>query len=167
MITDETADETAPQAPGGLDTVEQAIAEVAAGRAIVVVDDASRENEGDIVFAAGKATPELLAFTIRYARGLICVPMLGEDLDRLQLPPMTSDNREHMGTAFTISVDARDGITTGISAADRARTIRTLVDSATEPYEIVRPGHVFPLRYACCAGPGTPRQRSTWPGWPA
>src|SRR5258707_9551793 len=74
--------------------------------------------------------------------------MLGVDLDRLQLPPMTSDNQEHMGTAFTISVDARDGITTGISAADRARTIRTLVDSATEPYEIVRPGHVFPLRYA-------------------
>jgi 3,4-dihydroxy 2-butanone 4-phosphate synthase / GTP cyclohydrolase II len=131
-----------------LDTVERAIAEIAAGRPIVVVDDATRENEGDIVFAASKATPELLAFTIRYARGLICVPMLGEDLDRLQLPQMTSDNREHMGTAFTISVDARDGITTGISAADRARTIRALVDSATEPYEIVRPGHVFPLRYA-------------------
>jgi 3,4-dihydroxy 2-butanone 4-phosphate synthase / GTP cyclohydrolase II len=131
-----------------LDTVERAISEIAAGRAIVVVDDASRENEGDIVFAASKATPELLAFTIRYARGLICMPMLGEDLDRLQVPPMTSDNQEHMGTAFTISVDARDGITTGISAADRARTIRTLVDSATEPYEIVRPGHVFPLRYA-------------------
>jgi 3,4-dihydroxy 2-butanone 4-phosphate synthase / GTP cyclohydrolase II len=143
------ADETAPQrADVVLDTVELAIAEIAAGRAIVVVDDASRENEGDIVFAASKATRELLAFTIRYARGLICVPMLGEDLDRLQLPPMTSDNQEHMGTAFTISVDARDGITTGISAADRARTIRTLVDSATEPYEIVRPGHVFPLRYA-------------------
>jgi 3,4-dihydroxy 2-butanone 4-phosphate synthase / GTP cyclohydrolase II len=148
MITDETADETAPHGAEGLDTVEQAIADIAAGRAIVVVDDASRENEGDIVFAASKATPELLAFTIRYARGLICVPMLGEDLDRLQLPPMTSDNQEHMGTAFTISVDARDGITTGISAADRARTIRTLVDSATEPYEIVRPGHIFPLRYA-------------------
>ena len=131
-----------------LDSVQRAIADIAAGRAIVVVDEASRENEGDIVFAASKATPELLAFTIRYARGLICVPMLGEDLDRLQLPPMTSDNQEHMGTAFTVSVDARHGITTGISAADRARTIRTLVDSATEPYEIVRPGHVFPLRYA-------------------
>jgi 3,4-dihydroxy 2-butanone 4-phosphate synthase / GTP cyclohydrolase II len=131
-----------------LDSVERAISEIAAGRAIVVVDDASRENEGDIVFAASKATPELLAFTIRYARGLICVPMLGEDLDRLQVPPMTSDNQEHMGTAFTISVDGRDGISTGISAVDRARTIRTLVDSATEPYEIVRPGHVFPLRYA-------------------
>jgi 3,4-dihydroxy 2-butanone 4-phosphate synthase / GTP cyclohydrolase II len=141
------ADEAMPEGVQ-LDTVERAIAEIAAGRAIVVVDDASRENEGDIVFAASKASPELLAFTIRYARGLICVPMLGEDLDRLQLPPMTSDNQEHMGTAFTISVDARDGITTGISAADRARTIRTLVDSATEPYEIVRPGHVFPLRYA-------------------
>jgi len=143
------ADETAPQGSDGrLDTVERAITEIAAGHAIVVVDDASRENEGDIVFAASKATPDLLAFTIRYARGLICAPMLGEDLDRLQLPQMTSDNQEHMGTAFTISVDARDGITTGISAADRARTIRTLVDSATEPYEIVRPGHVFPLRYA-------------------
>ena len=145
MTTDHTP---APAAPGGLDTVERAITDIAAGRAIVVVDDASRENEGDIVFAASKATPELLALTIRYARGLICVPMLGADLDRLQLPQMTNDNQEHMGTAFTVSVDARDGITTGISAADRARTIRTLVDSATEPYEIVRPGHVFPLRYA-------------------
>ena len=141
---------TAAQGQGTvpLDGVERAIADIAAGRAVVVVDDANRENEGDIVFAASKATPELMAFTIRYARGLICAPMLGEDLDRLQLPPMTSDNQEHMGTAFTISVDARDGITTGISAADRARTVRVLVDSATEPYEIVRPGHIFPLRYA-------------------
>jgi 3,4-dihydroxy 2-butanone 4-phosphate synthase/GTP cyclohydrolase II len=132
----------------GLDDVERAVQDIQAGRAVVVVDDAARENEGDIVFAASKATPELLAFTIRHARGLICVPMLGKDLDRLQVPPMTSDNQEHMGTAFTISVDARLGITTGISAADRARTIRTLADSATEPHEIVRPGHVFPLRYA-------------------
>jgi 3,4-dihydroxy 2-butanone 4-phosphate synthase/GTP cyclohydrolase II len=131
-----------------LDTVERAIADIAAGRAVVVVDDANRENEGDIIFAAGKATPELMAFTIKEARGLICAPMLGAELDRLQLPQMTNDNQEHMGTAFTISVDARDGITTGISAADRARTVRVLVDSATEPYEIVRPGHVFPLRYA-------------------
>ena len=138
---------TAPD-PVPLDSVERAVADIAAGRPVVVVDDANRENEGDIVFAASKATTELMAFTIKYARGLICVPMLGEDLDRLQLPPMTSDNQEHMGTAFTISVDARDGITTGISAADRARTVRVLVDSATEPYEIVRPGHIFPLRYA-------------------
>jgi 3,4-dihydroxy 2-butanone 4-phosphate synthase/GTP cyclohydrolase II len=130
-----------------LDEVERAVADIAAGRAVIVVDAASRENEGDIIFAASKATPELLAFTIRYARGLICVPMLGKDLDRLQVPQMTQDNQEHMGTAFTISVDALHRITTGISAADRARTIRTLADSATEPYEIVRPGHVFPLRY--------------------
>jgi 3,4-dihydroxy 2-butanone 4-phosphate synthase/GTP cyclohydrolase II len=131
-----------------LDGVDRAIQDICAGRAVVVVDDAARENEGDIIFAASKATPELLAFTIRHARGLICVPMLGRDLDRLQLPPMTSDNQEHMGTAFAISVDARHGITTGISAADRARTIRALADSATEPHEIVRPGHLFPLRYA-------------------
>jgi 3,4-dihydroxy 2-butanone 4-phosphate synthase / GTP cyclohydrolase II len=137
-------------APDGtrLDQVARAIGQIAAGKAVVVVDDVTRENEGDIVFAASKASTELLAFTIRYARGLICMPMLGQDLDRLQLPPMTADNQEHMGTAFSVSVDARDGITTGISAADRARTIKTLCDSATEPYEIVRPGHIFPLRYA-------------------
>jgi 3,4-dihydroxy 2-butanone 4-phosphate synthase/GTP cyclohydrolase II len=140
------ADETTPQ-DVGLDTVERAIAEMAAGRAVVVVDDADRENEGDIIFAASKATPELLAFTIRHTSGVICVPMPGEELDRLQLPLMTAQNKERMRTAFTVSVDARDGVTTGISAADRARTVRTLVDSATEPYELVRPGHIFPLRY--------------------
>jgi len=130
-----------------LDAVERAIADIAAGRAVVVVDDADRENEGDIIFAASKATPALLAFTIRHSSGVICVPMLGEELDRLQLPLMTTQNNERMRTAFTVSVDARDGVTTGISAADRSRTVRTLVDSATEPYELVRPGHVFPLRY--------------------
>ncbi len=131
-----------------LDQVEQAVADIAAGRPVVVVDDADRENEGDLVFAASLASPELLAFTIRYARGLICVPMLGEDLDRLKLPQMTSDNQEHMGTAFTISVDAREGITTGISAADRARTIQLLADPGTQAGDLVRPGHLFPLRYA-------------------
>jgi len=131
-----------------LDSVEHAIAEIAAGRPVVVVDDADRENEGDIIFAASKATPQLMAFTIRHTSGVICAPMLGEDLDRLQLPLMTSQNNERMRTAFTVSVDARNGVTTGISAADRAKTVRTLVDSATEPYELVRPGHVFPLRYA-------------------
>src|SRR5712691_11103949 len=131
-----------------LDDVERAIADIAAGRAAVVVDDADRENEGDIIFAASKATTGLMAFTIRHTSGVICVPMPGEDLDRLQLPLMTAQNKERMRTAFTISVDARDGVTTGISAADRARTVRTLVDSATEPYELVRPGHIFPLRYA-------------------
>ena len=108
----------------------RAIKDIADGRPVIVVDDADRENEGDIVFAASKATPELLAFTIRYGRGLICVPMLGADLDRLNVPQMTSQNQEHHGTAFTISVDARHGITTGISAADRARTIQLLASPA-------------------------------------
>jgi 3,4-dihydroxy 2-butanone 4-phosphate synthase/GTP cyclohydrolase II len=130
-----------------LDDVARAVADIAAGRAVVVVDDADRENEGDIIFAASKATTELLAFTIRHTSGVICVPMPGEELDRLQLPLMTSQNNERMRTAFTVSVDARDGVTTGISAADRTKTVRRLVDSATEPYELVRPGHVFPLRY--------------------
>jgi 3,4-dihydroxy 2-butanone 4-phosphate synthase/GTP cyclohydrolase II len=128
-------------------SVEEAIADIAAGKAVVVVDDADRENEGDIIFAAAKATAELLTFTIRYSSGVICVPMEGADLDRLQIPLMTSQNRERMRTAYTVSVDARDGVSTGISAADRATTIRTLCDSATEPYELVRPGHIFPLRY--------------------
>jgi 3,4-dihydroxy 2-butanone 4-phosphate synthase/GTP cyclohydrolase II len=131
-----------------LDSVPRAITDIAAGKAVVVVDDADRENEGDIIFAASKATPELLAFTIRHTSGVICVPMPGEELDRLQLPLMTAQNKERMRTAFTVSVDARDGVTTGISAADRAKTVRTLVDSATDPYELVRPGHIFPLRYA-------------------
>ncbi|MGI9004735.1 MAG: bifunctional 3,4-dihydroxy-2-butanone-4-phosphate synthase/GTP cyclohydrolase II [Streptosporangiaceae bacterium] len=140
--------EPANQADVRLDSVEQAVAEIAAGRPVVVVDDADRENEGDIIFAASKATPELLAFAIRHTSGVICVPLPGAELDRLQLPLMTSQNNERMRTAFTVSVDARDGVGTGISAADRARTVRTLVDSATEPYELVRPGHIFPLRYA-------------------
>src|SRR6266852_607925 len=113
-----------------------------------MVDDADRENEGDIIFAASKATTALMAYAIRHTSGVICVPMPGEDLDRLQLPLMTAQNKERMRTAFTVSVDARDGVTTGISAADRARTVRALVDSATEPYELARPGHIFPLRYA-------------------
>ncbi|GAA4611128.1 bifunctional 3,4-dihydroxy-2-butanone-4-phosphate synthase/GTP cyclohydrolase II [Actinoallomurus liliacearum] len=130
-----------------LDSVEEAIADIAAGKAVLVVDDADRENEGDIIFAAAKATPELVAFTIRYSSGVICVPMEGRDLDRLQIPLMTAHNHERMRTAYTVSVDARDGVDTGISAADRAHTIRVLADSATEPYELVRPGHIFPLRY--------------------
>lgn len=130
------------------DSVEGAIADVAGGRPVLVADDTDRENEGDLVFAAAKATPDLLAFTIRYGSGVICVPMEGGTLDRLRLPPMTQHNTERMRTAYTVSVDARDGITTGISAHDRATTIRRLVDSATEPRELTSPGHVFPLRYA-------------------
>jgi 3,4-dihydroxy 2-butanone 4-phosphate synthase/GTP cyclohydrolase II len=128
------------------DDIERAIADLRAGKAIVVVDDEDRENEGDLVFAASKATPALLGFMIRYTSGVVCVPMEGRELDRLQLPPMTYVNEDRKHTAYTVSVDARDGITTGISAADRAHTIRVLVDSATEPFELTRPGHVFPLR---------------------
>jgi 3,4-dihydroxy 2-butanone 4-phosphate synthase/GTP cyclohydrolase II len=129
-----------------LDPVEQAIADIAAGKVVVVVDDEDRENEGDLVAAASKATPALLAFMIRYTSGVICVPMEGPDLDRLKLPPMTAVNEDRKRTAYAVSVDARDGISTGISAADRAHTVRVLVDSATEPFELTRPGHVFPLR---------------------
>jgi 3,4-dihydroxy 2-butanone 4-phosphate synthase / GTP cyclohydrolase II len=130
------------------DDVDRAIKDIAAGRPVVVVDDANRENEGDIIAAASLATPELLAFMIRYTSGVICAPLRGADLDRLQLPLMTSQNTERMRTAFTLSVDARDGVTTGISAADRATTITRLADPATTAQDLVRPGHVFPLRYA-------------------
>jgi len=131
-----------------LDDIDRAIKDVAAGRPVVVVDDANRENEGDIILPAAMATPELLAFMIRYTSGVICVPLPGAELDRLQLPLMTSQNTERMRTAFTLSVDARDGVSTGISAADRATTIARLVDPKTAAYDLVRPGHVFPLRYA-------------------
>jgi len=130
-----------------LDSVERAIADIAAGKAVVVVDDEDRENEGDIIFAAAKATPELMAFTIRYSSGVVCVPMPAEMLDRLEIPLMTPHNKDKLRTAYTVSVDARDGVTTGISAHDRAHTVRVLADSATEPWEVTRPGHVFPLRY--------------------
>jgi 3,4-dihydroxy 2-butanone 4-phosphate synthase/GTP cyclohydrolase II len=130
-----------------LDSVERAIADIAAGKAVVVVDDEDRENEGDIIFAAAKATPELMAFTIRHSSGVICVPMPGDMLERLEIPLMTPHNKDKLRTAYTISVDARDGVSTGISAADRAHTAKVLADSATEPWELTRPGHVFPLRY--------------------
>jgi len=129
-----------------LDSIERAIADIREGKAIVVVDDESRENEGDIIFAASKATPELMAFLVRYSSGLVCAPTTGEILDRLGIPLMTPHNREMMRTAYTISIDSRDGITTGISATDRARTCRVLADSATEPFELVMPGHILPLR---------------------
>jgi 3,4-dihydroxy 2-butanone 4-phosphate synthase/GTP cyclohydrolase II len=130
-----------------LDPIERAIQDIREGKAVVVVDDENRENEGDLIFAASRATPELCTFTIRHTSGMICVAMEGRELDRLGLPLMVFHNKERMRTAYTITVDARDGVSTGISAADRAKTIRTLADSATEPNELVRPGHIFPLRY--------------------
>lgn len=133
-----------------LDPVEQAVRDIAAGRPVVVVDDEDRENEGDLVVAAEMATPEIVAFMMSECRGLICAPMEGAELDRLELPQMVGHNTESMGTAFTVSVDAAPahGVTTGISAADRATTLRLLAGAAGEagPADFVRPGHVFPLR---------------------
>ena len=129
-----------------LASIETALEQVAAGRPVVVVDDEDRENEGDIIFAAQYATAELLAFTVRYSSGVICVPMLGARADALQLPPMTAVNEDRKGTAFTVTVDAREGVSTGISAADRAHTIRRLAASGATAGDFTRPGHVFPLR---------------------
>ncbi|MFE3140481.1 bifunctional 3,4-dihydroxy-2-butanone-4-phosphate synthase/GTP cyclohydrolase II [Streptomyces scopuliridis] len=131
-----------------LDPVEQAIRDIAAGRPVVVVDDEDRENEGDLVIAAEMATPEIIAFMMSECRGLICAPMEGPELDRLELPQMVGHNTESMRTAFTVSVDASGahGVTTGISAADRATTLRLLAAGDAEPSDFVRPGHVFPLR---------------------
>ncbi len=129
-----------------LDTIDQAIADIAAGKGVVVVDDEDRENEGDIVFAAEKVTHELVAFTMTHCRGLLCVPLEEDVLARLGLAQMVPENTERMQTAFTVSVDARVGVTTGISASDRALTIQALVDPETSSFDLVRPGHVFPLR---------------------
>ena len=129
-----------------LDPVEDALTAIAEGQPVVVVDDADRENEGDLIFAAGRATPDLLAFMIRHTSGVICVPMTAQMLDRLDLPPMTTVNQDKKQTAYSVSVDSRDGVSTGISAADRAHSIKVLADTATEPWELTRPGHVFPLR---------------------
>ncbi|MGH3520105.1 MAG: bifunctional 3,4-dihydroxy-2-butanone-4-phosphate synthase/GTP cyclohydrolase II [Haloechinothrix sp.] len=127
-------------------SIELAVAEIAAGRMVVVVDDEDRENEGDLVLAAEKATPECIGFMVRHTSGVLCVPMTGSALDRLRLPPMTQVNQDPKGTAYTVSVDAAEGISTGISAADRAATIRALADPRTGPADLTRPGHVFPLR---------------------
>jgi 3,4-dihydroxy 2-butanone 4-phosphate synthase/GTP cyclohydrolase II len=128
------------------DTIERAIADIAAGKAVVVVDDEDRENEGDLIFAAEKATPELVAFMVRYTSGYLCAPLTGEDCDRLGLPPMFADNQDKHGTAYTVTVDAREGVGTGISAADRATTLRKLADVAAAASDFTRPGHVVPLR---------------------
>ena len=137
-----------PSNPDGvrLDSVDAAIDAMRSGRALIVVDDEDRENEGDLIFAASAATPELVGFMIRHTSVYICVAMTGADLDRLGLPPMTAVNEDRKGTAYAVSVDARDVESTGISATDRARTIKVLSDSATEPGDLTRPGHVMPLR---------------------
>jgi 3,4-dihydroxy 2-butanone 4-phosphate synthase/GTP cyclohydrolase II len=129
--------------------VEQAIDAVRRGEFVVVVDDEDRENEGDLIIAAEKMTPDKMAFMIRYTSGVICLPMEGERLDELQLPLMVAGNQNTEGqrTAFTVSVDAHHGTTTGISAADRARTVEVMIDPTTVASDLARPGHIFPLRY--------------------
>src|SRR5688500_11649199 len=129
-----------------LDSIETAIAAVKSGRPVVVIDDEDRENEGDLIFASELATPELVAFMVRYTSGYICVAVTEADADRLDLPPMFRVNQDRLGTAYTVTVDAREGVTTGISASDRATTIRTLADADTTAQELSRPGHVVPLR---------------------
>ena len=126
--------------------VETALEEIRAGRILVVVDDEDRENEGDLTLAAEKATPETINFMAKYGRGLVCLALTEERLDHLRIGPMTAENTSQYGTAFCEAVDAREGVTTGISAYDRARTIHVAIDPATRPSDLSRPGHVFPLR---------------------
>jgi 3,4-dihydroxy 2-butanone 4-phosphate synthase / GTP cyclohydrolase II len=127
--------------------IEDAIAAIGAGEMVIVVDDADRENEGDLVMAAEYATPDKIAFFLNHTSGVICIPLTGDRLDALDLPPMVQENTESQRTAFTVSVDYRHGTTTGISAGDRAATIAALIDPATRPGDLARPGHTFPLRY--------------------
>jgi len=128
------------------DSVESAIADIAAGRLVIVTDDEARENEGDLIMAASKVRPEMLNMMIRYGTGIVCVSLLEAQLQRLGLKPMVPHNREAHRTDFTVSVDAAAGITTGVSVADRTRTISILADPEARPEALVQPGHVFPLR---------------------
>ncbi len=130
----------------GFDSITEAIEDIRLGKIVIVLDDEDRENEGDLTIAAEKVSPEAINFMAKHGRGLICLAMTGERLDELQIPLMVGNNTTKYGTAFTVSIEARHGVTTGISAADRATTIRTAVSRTTTPADLVRPGHVFPLR---------------------
>jgi 3,4-dihydroxy 2-butanone 4-phosphate synthase / GTP cyclohydrolase II len=127
-------------------SIEEAAADIREGRMVIIVDDEDRENEGDLACAAEKVTPEIINFMVTHARGLICMPLTEERCDELQLTMQVADNTSYLGTAFTVSIEARRGVTTGISAADRATTILTAVDPKTRPQDLARPGHIFPLR---------------------
>ena len=129
-------------------TVEEVVEDIRHGKFVIIVDDEDRENEGDLAIAAEQVTPEAITFMATYGRGLICMPIIGERLDQLQLPLMVSDNTARHSTAFTVSVDVTRGSTTGISAYDRAATVKALLDPNTKPGDLARPGHLFPLRYA-------------------
>ena len=127
-------------------SVQEAVAEIAAGRMVVVVDDEDRENEGDLTLAAEFVTPEAINFMAKFGRGLVCLTLTEERADHLRLGPMTQDNTSRFGTAFTESIEAREGVTTGISAADRSHTIRVAIDPLSTAAALARPGHIFPLR---------------------
>jgi 3,4-dihydroxy 2-butanone 4-phosphate synthase / GTP cyclohydrolase II len=129
-----------------LATIPEAIEDIKAGKIIIIVDDEGRENEGDLAIAAEKVTPEAINFMAKEARGLICMPVIGERLEELRIPMMVQDNTARFSTAFTVSIEAKHGVTTGISAQDRATTIRTVINPATRPEDIARPGHVFPIK---------------------
>ena len=126
--------------------IEEALEDIRQGKMVILVDDEDRENEGDLTMAAEKVTPEAINFMAKHGRGLICLSLTEERLNGLRLPMMVSDNTSRFQTAFTISIDGRKGVTTGISAADRATTILTAVDDQTQPEDVVSPGHIFPLR---------------------
>jgi 3,4-dihydroxy 2-butanone 4-phosphate synthase/GTP cyclohydrolase II len=130
----------------GLSSIEEAVKDVKEGKFVIIVDDEDRENEGDLALAAEKVSPQAINFMAKHGRGLICLPVVGERLDNLQLPLMVDENTCKFGTAFTVSVDAKQGTTTGISVADRAQTVKTVIDPLTQPDDLVRPGHIFPLR---------------------
>ncbi|MCX6012199.1 MAG: bifunctional 3,4-dihydroxy-2-butanone-4-phosphate synthase/GTP cyclohydrolase II [Chloroflexi bacterium] len=129
-----------------LATIPEVIADLKAGKIIIIVDDENRENEGDLAIAASKVSPEAINFMAKHGRGLICMPVSGERLDELRIPMMVQDNNSRFFTAFTVSVEAKHGVTTGISAHDRSTTVKTIIDPATKPEDIVKPGHTFPLR---------------------
>lgn len=128
-------------------TIKEALTDIKKGKLIVVVDDADRENEGDLIMAAEKVTPQAINFMAKYGRGLICLPVIGQRLDELKIEPMVAEPGDSLKTAFTISIDAKKGVTTGISAHDRANTVKTVLNRQTQPEGLVKPGHVFPLRY--------------------
>ena len=130
----------------GLATIPEAIEDIRAGKFVIIVDDEDRENEGDLVMAAEKVTPQAINFMAKHARGLICLPIIGQRLDELGIPIMVGDNTSKHGTAFTVSIEAKQKVTTGISAHDRAATIRAVLDPSTRPEDLARPGHTFPLR---------------------
>src|SRR5258708_16683188 len=144
-------------------SIPDAAADIREGRMIIIVDDEDRENEGDLVCAAEKVTPEMINFMARHARGLICLPLTEERCDELNLAPQVADNTSHLGTAFTVSIEARRGVTTGISAADRATTILTAVDPRTKPQDPARPGPAFSFRAQEGALLGRPRPAGTPP----